>query len=215
MRALAALIVAAWAASPASPASAEGEPAGEFDYYVLSLSWSPTWCALEGDARDAAQCDEDRDFGWVLHGLWPQYETGWPSWCRTPARDPSRAETAAMADIMGSAGLAWHQWKKHGRCSGLTPEDYFAAARESFDAVNLPEIFRQIREAYRLPASVIEAAFLEANPGWEADMLTITCKAGRIEEARLCLTNELQPRACAADVSRDCKMTDALIDPIP
>lgn len=53
-------------------ARADGERAGDFDYYVLSLSWSPTWCALEGDERGSPQCDADRDLGWVLHGLWPQ-----------------------------------------------------------------------------------------------------------------------------------------------
>ena len=84
----------------ALPALAEGDHrAGEFDYYVLSLSWSPTWCALEGDGRDAPECREEAALGWVLHGLWPQYEEGWPSYCRTSHRDPSRSETAAMADI--------------------------------------------------------------------------------------------------------------------
>lgn len=198
----------------AAPALAEGEPAGEFDYYVLSLSWSPTWCALEGDARAAPECDGTRDLGWVLHGLWPQFEAGWPSWCRTAARDPSRAETAAMANISGSAGLAWYQWKKHGRCSGLAPEDYFAAARAAYDAVNRPELLRNMREAYRLPAAVVEEAFLEANPGWQAGMLTITCREGRIQEARLCLTRDLEPRACAADVARDCALDDALMAPV-
>jgi len=86
----------------AAIARAEGERAGDFDYYLLSLSWSPTWCALEGDARNAPQCAPGRDLGWVLHGLWPQYEEGWPSWCWSRARDPSRATTRAMADIMGS-----------------------------------------------------------------------------------------------------------------
>ena len=209
MRALAALILTAL------PALAEGERAGDFDYYVLSLSWSPTWCALEGEARNSPQCEEEKDFGWVLHGLWPQYEEGWPSYCLTAARDPSRAETAAMADIMGSPGAAWYQWQKHGRCSGLAPEDFFAAARGAYAAVNRPEVFRQMEESYRLPASVVEAAFLESNPDWQPDMLTITCKAGRIQEARLCLTRDLEPRPCAADVARDCALSDALLDPIP
>lgn len=195
------------------PVFAEGERAGDFDYYVMALSWSPTWCALEGDARDAPQCAEGRGTGWVLHGLWPQYEAGWPSWCTTGAPDPRRAETAAMADIMGSPGLAWHQWQKHGRCSGLTARDYFAASRDAFAAVERPEVFDAMRSAYRLPASVVEEAFLEANPGWRADMLTITCKAGRIEEVRVCLTRDLEPRACGADVARDCALRDALIEP--
>ena len=35
----------------ALPALADGEKPGQFDYYVLALSWSPNWCAREGDAR--------------------------------------------------------------------------------------------------------------------------------------------------------------------
>jgi ribonuclease T2 len=208
MRWLAALLVSAL------PALAEGERAGDFDYYVLSLSWSPTWCALEGDARGSPQCDDDRDLGWVLHGLWPQYETGWPSNCPTTHRNPSRADTGAMADIMGTSGLAWYQWQKHGRCSGLSAEDYYRLSREAFGRVNRPEIFRQLERDVRLPAAVVEEAFLEANPGWRADMLTVTCKAGRIQEARLCLTRDLEPRDCAPDVVRDCTLPDALFEAI-
>jgi len=65
-----------------------GDQAGKFDYYVLSLSWSPTWCALEGDASGAEQCDPAKDRGWVLHGLWPQYDRGWPEFCQTAERPP-------------------------------------------------------------------------------------------------------------------------------
>lgn len=198
----------AWAA----PARSEGERAGDFDYYVLALSWSPTWCALEGRAEGSPQCD--RPLGWVLHGLWPQYEDGWPSWCRTADRDPSRADTAAMADIMGTSGLAWYQWQKHGRCAGLPAADYFATARRAFGAVTMPEVLQQLDRPVRVPASVIEEAFLEVNPGWTADMLTITCRDGRIQEARLCLTRDLEPRRCGADVIRDCSLRDAVLDPI-
>ena len=110
-------------------ARAEGEAAGDFDYYVMSLSWSAAWCALEGDARDDPQCDDGRGLTFILHGLWPQHEDGWPSFCRTGERDPSRAQTGAMADVMGGSGLAFYQWKKHGRCSGLSAEGYYRAAR--------------------------------------------------------------------------------------
>lgn len=198
----------------AGPARAEGERSGEFDYYVLSLSWSPTWCALEGDARGSDQCDPRHDFGWVLHGLWPQFEDGWPSFCRTAERNPTRAETGAMADIMGTGGLAWYQWQKHGRCSGLSAADYFAAARTAYGAVERPEVLRKIGRPVRLPASVVEEAFLRDNPGLEPGMITVTCKADRIQEARICLTRDLQPRACAADVARDCTLDDALLDPV-
>jgi ribonuclease T2 len=198
----------------AAIARAEGERAGDFDYYLLSLSWSPTWCALEGDARNAPQCAPGRDLGWVLHGLWPQYEEGWPSWCWSRARDPSRATTRAMADIMGSPGLAWHQWKKHGRCSGLPAEDYFAAARAAWGSITRPELLRELDRPVRLPARVIEEAFLDVNPGWTAGMVTVTCRDGRIHEMRLCLTKDLAPRPCAPDAAHDCTAGDALLDPV-
>lgn len=196
----------------ALPARADGERAGDFDYYVLSLSWSPNWCKLEGDARDSEQCD--RDLGWVVHGLWPQYEDGWPAYCPTTARAPSRQMTAAQADIFGAGGAAWYQWKKHGVCSGLEADAYFDLARAAFVSVNKPEVLRKIDRTFAVPASLIEEAFLQANPEWEPDMVTITCRDGHIQEARICLTTDLDPRPCAPDTRRDCTMQKALIEPI-
>ena len=99
-----------WAMT-ALPALAENDKAGDFDYYVMALSWSPNWCEIEGDSKNSDQCDARHDHGWILHGLWPQYHRGFPSNCNTPERSPSRSQTNAMADIMGTGGLAWHQWK--------------------------------------------------------------------------------------------------------
>jgi ribonuclease T2 len=198
----------------AVPCWAEGERAGDFDYYVLSLSWSSAWCALEGDARNDPQCDDGRGLTFVLHGLWPQYEDGWPSFCRTVERDPSRAMTAAMADIMGGAGPAFYQWKKHGRCSGLSAEGYFQTARQAYESITVPSVFSDVSRPLTLPASVIEDAFLEANPNLARDQITITCKDGLVQEARICLTPDLKPRRCGADAIRDCRLKDAVLEPV-
>ncbi len=202
-----------WAISAMS-AVADGKAAGAFDYYVLALSWSPNWCAREGDARGSDQCDARHDHGWILHGLWPQFHQGWPSYCQTAEAPPSRRMTREMADIQGTSGLAWHQWKKHGTCSGLSAPDYFALSRRAYEQVVRPEVFRKLDETVKLPASVVEEAFLKANPGLQPDMITITCKQGYIEEVRLCLSRDLKPVPCGRDVIRDCTATDALFDPI-
>lgn len=196
------------------PALADTGKPGQFDYYVLALSWSPNWCAREGDARGSDQCDARHDHGWVLHGLWPQYHRGWPSYCKTSDRPPSRRMTTAMADISGSAGLAWHQWKKHGTCSGLSAADYYALSRRAYEQVNRPKVLRNLTNEIALPASVIEDAFLRANSSWQPDMLTITCNSGYIEEARLCLSKDLTPVPCGIDVMRDCQMKDARFAPL-
>lgn len=207
-----ALLLSAVAVLLGSFAFAKGERSGEFDYYVLSLSWSPTWCAIEGDARQSPQCEAD--FGWVMHGLWPQYHRGWPSYCPTTERNPSRSMTRDMADVMGTSGLAWHQWNKHGVCSGLSASDYYALSREAYGKVVRPPVFRQLDRAVKLPASVVEEAFLKSNPQLSPDMITITCRDGRIQEARICLSKSLDPVPCGADVIRDCQMEDALFAPI-
>ncbi len=205
-------LLAAFALFAATPALADGEPAGEFDYYVMSLSWSPNWCRMEGDARNSEQCDAD--FGWVLHGLWPQYHRGWPAYCPTTERQPSRQQTAEMADIMGTSGLAWHQWKKHGVCSGLSASAYYALSREAYATVTRPEVFRKLDKPVKLPASVVEEAFLKANPGLEKDMVTVTCRDAYIQEVRVCLSRDLTPVPCGRDVVKDCSMKDALFEPI-
>ncbi|MEM6310990.1 MAG: ribonuclease T2 [Pseudomonadota bacterium] len=195
-------------------ALADGEKAGEFDYFVLALSWSPNWCALEGDARNSPQCDASEDHGWILHGLWPQYHRGWPAYCPTLERPPSRAMTRDMSDIMGTSGLAWHQWNKHGTCSGLSAGAYYDLSRAAYGKITRPPIFRKLDRTVELPAAVVEDAFLKDNPTLEPDGITITCRDGHIQEARICLNKSLTPVPCGRDVIRDCTMKDAVFAPI-
>lgn len=188
--------------------------ADEFTHYVLSLSWNATWCELEGDARRADQCDPRHDLGFTLHGLWPQGERGWPSFCRTTERDPSRTMTEAMADVMGSPGLAWHQWKKHGRCSGLSAREYFQLSRDAYAMIKQPEILGKVDKRLRMPPDVVEKAFLEANPNLRASQIAVTCRDGYVQEVRICLTKGLAPRACAPAVERGCRMDRVIFPPM-
>lgn len=204
--------VAVLALSATAPALADGEKSGVFDYYVMSLSWSPNWCALEGTARNSEQCDED--FGWVLHGLWPQYHRGWPAYCPTVERAPSRSQSDAMAEITGTSGLAWHSWKKHGVCSGLSATAYYDLSRRAYASITRPEVFRKLDKEIRLPATVVEEAFMKANPTLEKDMITVTCQDGYIQEVRICLSKDLSPVPCGRDTVQDCRLKDALFAPI-
>lgn len=197
------------------PLTAHAEDvAGEFDYYVLALSWSPTWCGLTGDERGAEQCDPDRDTDFIVHGLWPQYEQGWPQDCRTQERDPSRRESAAMSDVMGSGGLAWYQWQKHGRCSGLSAHGYYEAIREAAERAPIPEVFDALDRDITLPASVVEDAFIEANPDLTRNGITVTCRDRSLQEVRICLTRDLQPRDCAPDARSDCSAPKILMEQV-
>ena len=195
-------------------ARADGERAGDFDYYVMALSWSANWCALEGDARNSSQCDTSEDHGWILHGLWPQFHHRYPSYCKTAKRAPSRSMTNDMSDIMGTGGLAWHQWKKHGTCTDLSATGYYALSREAYATVTRPAIFRKLDRTVKLPASVVEDAFIKDNPTLKRDNITITCRQGYIQEARICLSKGLEPVPCGRDVIKDCILKDAVFTPL-
>ena len=204
--ALAALILPRLAAAADRP--------GDFAYYVLALSWSPTWCETTRDARGAEQCESERETGFILHGLWPQHVDGWPEYCATRHRDPTRAETAAMADIMGSDGLAWHAWKKHGRCSGLGPQAYYALSRRAFEAVRRPEALREAEEGLRAAPGAIEGAFVGANPALTPESVTVTCRDGLFREVRICLTRDLAPRPCTGPAARACPARTIVVPPV-
>ena len=200
------LALALWPA----PAPAQ-DVAGDFDYYVLALSWQPGWCRLTGDDRDAPECSRGSGRDFTVHGLWPQYEDGWPDHCDTAERNPSRRELQAMGDMM-DPGLALHQWRKHGRCSGLSAGDYYAATRRAAESIAVPAPFDDLPRDITLPPSVVEDAFVEANPGLTPDGVTVTCKAEALAEVRICLTRDLQPRDCAPDARRDCSRARVLME---
>ncbi|MEM0991258.1 MAG: ribonuclease T2 [Pseudomonadota bacterium] len=204
------LLIGCLAALPVTAA----DRAGDFTHYVLALSWNASWCRAEGDARDAPQCDTRHDYGWVLHGLWPQAERGWPEYCTTPQRDPPRSLTNAQSDIFGSRGLAWHQWKKHGRCSALSARDYFGLSRDAYAMIQRPDLLRRLKDPVEVSPQVIEQAFLEANPGLRANQLAVTCRDGLIREVRICLSKALVPRACTLAVERGCRAEAATFPPM-
>ena len=132
MRLLGCLILPLLAlAVPALAHDERTDVAGRFDYYVLSLSWSPQYCADAPGDRDRRQCGSGRRYAFVLHGLWPQNERGFPQSCAEGGTLP-RALVDDMLDVMPSPSLVRHEWATHGTCSGLTADAYFAAARRAF-----------------------------------------------------------------------------------
>jgi ribonuclease T2 len=176
------------------PALAE-DRAGDFDFYVLALSWSPTYCTLENQPDDA-QCGVE-EHGFILHGLWPQYESGYPEYCRSAMSDRiSNATIRSIFEIMPSAGLARYQWRKHGICTGLRQDAYFALARDAFRKIKVPAQFIDPPEdATRAPLD-IERAFIAANPGLQSNAISVACKNRHLSDVRICLSKDLQFRAC-------------------
>jgi ribonuclease T2 len=203
-------------------ALAQRSEPGQFDYYVLALSWSPTYCADGGDKRDDSQCNgrNGRPYAFVLHGLWPQHERGWPQDCRSSDRGWVPGPVAdRMLDIMPSKRLVFQQYRKHGTCSGLGVDGYFKLARQLHDKVKVPPRFQRVTDE-RLTVGVAELAgeFLAANPGLKPDMLAIQCggAGSRLREVRVCFSKAGEFRACGRneDQRRLCSAERMYVPPV-
>jgi ribonuclease T2 len=196
-------------------AAAERPRGGGFDYYVLVLGWSPSYCAAdEAKGRDDSQCEGKRR-SFTLHGLWPQYVEGWPQDCWT-ARRPWVPEKiiSEMRDIMPSKGLIIHEYRTHGTCAGLSPEQYFAVARDLYERVAIPPRFSVLTDQLRLSPDDIESEFLGANPWLKADMISVTCKRGALRDVRICFAPDLFPRSCGANEARRlCRASEVTLSP--
>lgn len=187
-----------------SPAAAAADRPGEFDFYVLALSWSPSYCAAAGRSAASPQCGRGAGHGFVVHGLWPQYERGYPESCPTeqPLQVP-RSRIAAMLDLMPDPDLVGRQWRKHGTCSGLDQQAYFDLVRAARERVVIPA---SLAAAPRfVSAREAETAFVAANPGLPEGGIAAVCRDGRLTEIRLCLSRDLQFRRCREVDERGCR----------
>lgn len=206
-------------AEPANKAAARETsafPQGKgFDFWVLSLSWSPGYCASEGERANADQCEARPAYGFLVHGLWPQFERGYPRECPTRhSRDVPRQITRANSDLFPSAGLARHQWRAHGTCSGLSQEEYFAATRHAFAAITIPPEFRALKQRRDVSPDAVEAAFIAANPGLKAEGLAVTCDRRFLRDVRICMTRDtFEFRACREVDANDCRLKSVTAPP--
>lgn len=178
---------------------------GNFDYYVLSLSWSPTYCQTSGRNAAPLQCRASKPHRFIVHGLWPQYERGWPDYCPADRRAPDRTVVDNMLDIMPSRSLIGHQWTKHGTCSGLDPEAYFDLTRAAFTRVTIPPALRTLERPSQANPDSVEKAFRLANPGLRDNAVAVTCARGLLDEVRICFDRDLNFRSCRFVDRTGCK----------
>jgi ribonuclease T2 len=213
--AFAALLGAAMAVRPATAQDQRQNSPGEFDFYVLSLSWSPSFCeeAEERGRGSQAQCG-GRPFSFVVHGLWPQYEHGFPEYCQHPSPRLAREIMTSMLDLMPAPGLIYNEWDKHGTCSGLGERAYFETIRKARAAIKIPPEFLQLSEPKTIAPADLEDAFVKANPGLTPAAIAVTCNRSRLSEVRICLSKDLQFRECGEIDRRACRRDQVTMPPV-
>jgi ribonuclease T2 len=211
----AAAVVAVLAASVASAQDRRQNHPGRFDFYVLSLSWSPSFCEASAEKGRAPkeQCG-GRPYSFVVHGLWPQYERGFPEYCQNPAPRLNRNIVSSMLDLMPAPRLIFHEWDRHGVCSGLNARSYFDTIRKARAQVRIPEPYIELAKPLTVTPDQVEEAFVAANPGLTRKGISVTCDSRRLHEVRICLSKELSFRDCAELERRACRRDRLVMPPL-
>ena len=208
----AAIVVSGWAVAGAQTQH-QNEP-GKFDYYVLALSWSPSWCAASQERDPERAPDQQcsgRPFAFVVHGLWPQYEHGFPAYCQVPAPRLDHAIVGAALDLMPSPRLVFHEWDRHGTCTGLSPRAFFETMRKARAVVKIPEAYVALDKPITVAPAEVAAAFLKVNPALKPDDVAVTCDRKRLTEVRVCMTKEFDFRACPEVSQRACRLDKVMM----
>jgi ribonuclease T2 len=216
-RFLISLALIVFSARSASAQDRRQNAPGEFDFYVLALSWSPSFCeaaAERGNSGRSQQIQCGRPFSFVVHGLWPQYERGFPEYCQRPSPRLDRNIVSSMLDVMPAPGLIFNQWDKHGTCSGLGARAYFENIRKARAAVKIPEQFLEVSELKTIAPGEIEEAFIKVNPGLSSSAISVTCSSRRLSEVRICMSKDMQFRACEETDRRACRRDEVVMPPV-
>jgi ribonuclease T2 len=188
---------------------------GQFDFYVLSLSWSPSFCEAAGERGPPPQQQcAARPYSFVVHGLWPQYEHGFPEFCQVPAPRIDRNIVSSMLDLMPAPRLIFQQWDKHGTCSGLSPSAYFETVRKARAMVKIPPDFIELKEMLTVTPDEVEEAFVKINPGLTRDAIAVTCDSRRLSEVRICVGKDFRFRACPDIDEHACRRDKVVMPPL-
>lgn len=175
---------------------------GAYDYYVMALSWSPTYC--QAHPEEDEQCGR-KGYGFILHGLWPQYERGGgPELCDTRESGPDRRTVADTLAFMPSRRLINHEWRKHGTCTGLGAEKYFETADRAFAALQVPPELNAPRRTLQMNGDELRTTLKRANPGLRDDMMSLHCSQGQLVEVRVCLDKDTRLRSCGKRMRSGC-----------
>lgn len=187
--------------------------ASKFDFYVLSLSWSPSFCDRANDrTRRQPECGA-RPYSFVVHGLWPQYENGFPKSCLVPPPPLPRNIMESMLDLMPAPRLVYHEWDEHGTCSGLSPAAYFDTVREARAAVKVPSQYVDLQTELRVIPEDVKDAFIKSNPGLTPSSIAIDCD-NRLREVRICLSKDLAFHGCPEIARRTCRRDEVIMPPV-
>lgn len=170
--------------------------------FLLSLSWSPTYC-LEQDPRGKTpqcQINKPKKYRFIVHGLWPQPITDTGGKHLNYCRDVSVKLEASIVKnyfyLMPSSGLMLHQWRKHASCGNFTQKIYFKTIENMYEQFKIGNLLHDITATTNYDLKMIIQKITSHIPNITTDNIVIACRNNQLSEVRVCLNNDYTVRKC-------------------
>jgi ribonuclease T2 len=194
---------AALLAATSAAAQNKGEP-GKFDFYLMNLSWSPEFCSIQGVSPQCAAKP-----GFILHGLWAQNNDGsYPVFC---SEEHGPAKPSENLDLTPDPSLLDHEWAKHGTCSAVGPQRFFAMEREAYHSLKIPAEFVHVDQEISMTPDKILGLFYRANPAYPQGSILLSCGRNHLTAIEACFSKDLKPIVCQG--LRTCHANSVKITP--
>ena len=184
-------------------AQEKGVP-GKFDFYLMNLSWAPEFCAIHGTSPECVARP-----GFILHGLWAQNNDGsYPVFC---SEEAGPAMPQQNLDITPDLSLLRHEWDKHGTCSGVGPQRFFAMEHQAFHSLTIPPQIERIDHETSMTPDDILGLFARANPAFPTGSILLSCGRNHLTAIEACFSKDLRPIVCQG--LRSCRANSVKITP--
>jgi ribonuclease T2 len=129
----------------------------------------------------------------------------------TPASPVAGEIVRHMLEYYPSRGLIQHEWEKHGTCSGLSAQDYFAKVEQAFKSVQAPDQLKNLSGDKSVPPKDLDQSFAESNHA-PPDAFRISCHAQELVGVEVCMSKDLKIRSCARSL-RECPASSVWMHP--
>jgi ribonuclease T2 len=177
---------------------------GQFDFYIFALQWLPSLCQGPTKYVQTRGVCAGAEQAFLVKGLWPQYEKGFPEFCQNSARELDRKTVSGILDLMRDPNLITYEWQRHGTCTGLSAGEYFSTVRKASEMVKIPVDYRGLKSTKMVMPVELDQAFIGANEGLTQRAIVLTCDKMRLHDVRICLTKDLGFRDCPESERKAC-----------
>jgi ribonuclease T2 len=206
------VLISSVAATMTFAQDARNNAPGQFDFYVLSLLWSPSICqATKAYLEKPRLCSSGQMSSFFVEGLWPQYERGFPEFCQKAAPMLSRKVVDGLLDIMPDPELIVHEWERHGTCTASSPNEFFANVRRASALVKIPDEYRKPNNTLVATSAEIKGSFVRANDGLSSDAIVLACDRERLRGIELCISRDFTFRSCSELIRQNCPIDSIVI----